>query len=128
MRMESPRFFQIIQDIGMVAAFIGGIPMAIAQIETTTGMAINLPEVVDLWLAQIVFWCGVLTKFLAKLPVKPKPPMDHGEPLTPTQAKAALPFTEKHDSQNGATTTTTPRKKSTRKKSTDNAGDEADEG
>jgi hypothetical protein len=93
MSLKSPRFFQILQAIGMAAALITGIPLFIQQVEMFTGLHIALPDVVNHWVTRVIFWCGVMVKIMAKLPVH-QPPTDHGEPVT---KKEALPFTSVAD-------------------------------
>jgi hypothetical protein len=77
----------------MAAALITGIPLFIQQIEMFTGLKIALPDVVNHWVVRVVFWCGVVVKVMAKLPVH-QPPIDNGEPVP---KKQALPFTSKAD-------------------------------
>lgn len=66
---KSPRLFQVWQAIGMVAALITGIPLAIQQFEMATGIHIELPDIVNSTLIRVVFFCGVVVKFMGKLPV-----------------------------------------------------------
>lgn len=89
MSLKSPRFFQVLQAIGMAAALITGIPLFIQQVEMFTGLEIPMPDVVNHWVTRVVFWCGVIVKLMAKLPVV-QPPIDNGVPVP---KKEALPFT-----------------------------------
>jgi hypothetical protein len=89
MSLKSPRFFQILQAVGMAAALITGIPLFIQQIEMFTGLKIALPDVVNHWVVRVVFWCGVVVKVMAKLPVH-QPPIEDGEKIPKAEA---LPFT-----------------------------------
>lgn len=94
MSLKSPKFFQVLQGIGMVAALVTGIPLFLQQIEMFTGMKITLPEIVNSTLIRIVFWCGVIVKVMAKLPVS-----DPDKPVTNTGRIAAprkvMPYTDK---------------------------------
>ncbi len=69
MALKSPKFFQVLQTIGMVVALITGIPLAIQQAEMFLGLKIALPEVVNHWMVRVVFACGLIVKIMAKLPV-----------------------------------------------------------
>jgi len=91
--LKSPRFFQVLQTIGMIAALLTGIPLFIQQLEMFTGLEINLPDVVNGIVIRIVFWCGLIVKIMAKLPVTP-PPTDNGVQVPQEEA---LPFTVKKE-------------------------------
>lgn len=96
MSLKSPKFFQVIQAIGMIAAFITGIPLAIQQFEMTFGVHIDLPfpEAVNSTWIRVVFFCGVLAKIIAKLPVvDPKKPVDASGNTQPVHA--VMPYTAK---------------------------------
>lgn len=70
---KSPRIFQVWQAIGMIAALITGIPLFLQQVEMFTGLQLPLPDVVNHWITRVVFWCGLVVKLMAKLPVSTPP-------------------------------------------------------
>lgn len=94
MALKSPKFFQVLQAIGMTAALVTGIPLFIQQLEMFTGLKIALPDVVNHWIVRVVFWCGIVIKVMAKLPVT-----DPSKPVTPdgriAAARKVMPYTEK---------------------------------
>jgi hypothetical protein len=94
MALKSPKFFQVLQAIGMTAALVTGIPLAIQQIEMFTGLKIALPDVVNHWVVRVVFWCGIVVKLMAKLPVTnpARPVTTDGKIAAP---RVVMPYTEK---------------------------------
>lgn len=96
MSLKSPKFFQVVQGIGMAAALITGIPLAIQQFSMITGVEIALPDVVNFWVIRVIFWCGVVTKIIGKLPVTStdRPVTSDGKVEAKTEV---LPYTAKVD-------------------------------
>lgn len=94
MSLKSPAFFQVLQTLGMIAALITGIPLFLQQLSMFTGMEINLPGPVNGMFVRVVFWCGLVVKLMAKLPVT-----DPDRPVTkagrPVSTIKNMPFTEK---------------------------------
>jgi hypothetical protein len=70
---KSPKLFQVWQKVGMIAALITGIPLFIQQVEMFTGLEVPLPDIVNSTLVRVVFWCGLVVKFMGKLPVTTPP-------------------------------------------------------
>jgi hypothetical protein len=62
--LPSPRFFQVVQAIGMVAAFIGFIPDILMYLEITPN------PIFSRYLALALKVSGIVVKLLAKLPVE----------------------------------------------------------
>jgi len=89
--LKSPKLFQIWQRIGTLAALLTGIPLAIQQFELFTGVQIKLPEMVNHWMIRVLFGCGLVMKFMAKLPVT-QPPVEDEKEVSKVEA---LPFTSK---------------------------------
>lgn len=98
MALKSPKFFQILQTIGMIAAIVTGLPLAIQQFEMFTGIKVfeSLPEVVNSTFIRVVFFCGVIVKIMAKLPVvyptQTNTPVSKSDGSTVAKSEA-LPYT-----------------------------------
>lgn len=94
MSLKSPHYFQVVQTIGTIAALISGIPLAIQQFELATGAHIDMPELTNGIFIRVLFWCGILTKIIAKLPVTdPAKPVD-AQGLVQSKHDV-MPFTQK---------------------------------
>jgi hypothetical protein len=84
--LKSPKFFQVLQTIGVVCAFLGGVPKILEDNNIHLGEP--FATYVNKGIALAVTVAGIVTWILGKLPVSQD---------VMTQAKAAdkLPYTTK---------------------------------
>jgi hypothetical protein len=62
--LPSPKFFQVIQAVGVVCAGIGFIPEILLKLDITPN------PIFSKYISTVLVVAGVITKFLAKLPVE----------------------------------------------------------
>lgn len=87
--LKSPKFFQILQKVGIVLLAITGIPEALLILKTSVGIDLwtYLPEAVQWFASKTIALAGILLWVLAKLPVQ--------NSTTVMNTSNKLPFTEK---------------------------------
>lgn len=93
--LKSPKFFQVLQTISIIAGLITGLPEFI-DLLNSMGANINLPEI---WLAvqsKVIMWASIVLWMAAKLPVENPEQPKTGDGKLVARTKA-LPFTTKKD-------------------------------
>lgn len=86
-KLASPSFFQVFQNLGIIAGILTGIPLFLTTFQTELG--IKLPEIVHVLSQKAAVGGAIVMWFMAKLPAQNAP--------TLARHTDKLPYTEKKD-------------------------------
>lgn len=92
--LKSPKFFQVLQIIAIIATLATGVPEFVDLLNSITGLHINLPDFWESIQSKTVAISALVMWLMAKLPVtnQQQPITGSGKTVSPWKA---LPYTDK---------------------------------